>query len=113
MVRWRETSTKPTRIRRCLREVEGFPFDTKVWNTQRFTQHLFDRILAKGHLQRLCEHLEELAEDGVEIAGVLEMKIKSPHHTDRAGDHHALIYKYKLSGIIVHLWLHFSCDGIF
>lgn len=112
LVAWRECSTSPARIRRQLREIEGRAFHSNVWNSKLFAQHLFDRILAKGGLSRLHEHLEELSERGVEIAGVLELSVLSPIQRHLPGDVHLLIYKYRLSGNLTCLWIEFSESGV-
>jgi len=112
LVCWRECSTSPARIRWQLHEIEGRAFHPDMWSSQQFSQHLFDRILAKGGLDRLHEHLEELAERGVEIAGVLELCVFSSTQRHIPGDHHLLIYKYRLCGVVTCLWLEFSECGV-
>lgn len=73
LVRWRECCAEPERIRRQLREVEGWPFEPSRWSCQRFVEYFFDRVLAQGGSAKLGEHLDDLALRGLEIAGVLDV----------------------------------------
>merc|ERR1712232_391599 len=110
---YRECAMKPSSLCTLLREIDGVPFQAGRWNSQHFSQHIFDRVLARGGLKRLYEHLEALADKGLEIAGVLEFLSPESGAGESSGDHHIIVYKYKtIDQRLVHLHIDFSESGL-
>mmetsp|Transcript_76154 Transcript_76154/g.143529 ORF Transcript_76154/g.143529 Transcript_76154/m.143529 type:complete len:714 (+) Transcript_76154:124-2265(+) len=116
-VRRRGCAMRPSVLRQQLRKVEGRSYQADEWNDWHLMQWLFGQVLAKGRISALHKRLEELAEQSVEIAGVIEaivdvMPGESAGHESAAGQH-ALVYTYRPGDRpAVHLWLTFNSEGI-
>lgn len=115
IIRVRECHLSPADVVLQLREVEGWYYHAETWNEMQFAQRMFDCVPARGGYLQLLAHLDELTHRGVEISGVLDV-LTSCNGERRSvrGDHHVLVYKYKVTEqLTMHLLLDFGPRGVF
>eukprot|EP00929_Paragymnodinium_shiwhaense_P031340 TRINITY_DN17577_c0_g1_i2.p1 TRINITY_DN17577_c0_g1~~TRINITY_DN17577_c0_g1_i2.p1 ORF type:complete len:509 (-),score=104.06 TRINITY_DN17577_c0_g1_i2:269-1795(-) len=82
ILRQRECRMTPQLILSNLREIEGRAFEQSDWNCDHFSDYMFKRALRCGGLADLMEHLDDLAEDGVELSSVQEVVFPELCHED-------------------------------